>query len=138
MDPDKKDKKHYYPIFNKKGKAAYYLDQDKVHIYSWDGKPQAFVEKGAVWSFKQQHLGWYDEGWLRDLSGKCVGFSEAGKGGPNPPKTKPPSDPPADKKDQPEIPDIKDLPDRPPRRPVWSELSEEDFFAGKALKGKKK
>lgn len=130
---DDKKTRLYYPVFNKNGKAAYFLDKDKIHIYDWDGKPAAFVEKGAIFNFKKKHLGWYDEGWLRDPDGKCVGFAEPGKGGPNPPKTKT-ADPPADKKEPPDIPEIKEIPARPPRIPIWSLLSDQEFFKGKKVK----
>ena len=133
----KKDNKHYHPIFDKKGKTSYYLDQDKVHIYSWEGEAVAFVEKGAVFSFKKKHLGWYDEGWLRDLDGKCIGCTEPGKGGPNPPRAKHPAEPPAEKKEPPEKPEITETPERPVRKPMWSEFSEADFFAGKKAAKKK-
>lgn len=125
----KKDQgKSYYPIYNRKGKASYYVDGDKIHVYSWAGEPVAFLEHGAVFSFSPQHLGWLDEGWLRDPEGKCVGFTESGPGGPNPPKTRPPAEAPAEKKEPPEKPEVKDLPDRAPRRPLWSSLSEDELF----------
>ena len=128
MKPEKG--KNFYPIFDKHGKAAYFLDQDKIHIYAWDGAPVAFVEKGAVFSFKAGHLGWYDEGWLRDREGKCVGFVESGKGGPNPPKEKPHHVPPAEKKEPPEKPSIEQLPEKPPRRAAWSALSDAELLQG--------
>lgn len=135
----KKDKKHYHPVFNKKGKASFFIDQDMIHIYSWDGEPVAFVEKGGVWTFKKDHLGWYEEGWFRDEDGKCVGFIEIalGRGGPNPPKTKHPADQPADKKDMPDQPEIEETPDRPPRKALWSETSAAEFFSGKKSAAKK-
>jgi hypothetical protein len=129
---EEKKERLYYPVFNKKGKASYYLDGDKIHIYSWDGKAVAFVEKDAVFTFKKKHLGWLDQGWLRDPSGKCVGFTEPGRGGPNLPKARPPADPPAEKKEAPETPEIKQSPGRPIRRPLWSDMSEQDFFAPRA------
>jgi len=130
--PDKKDKKRgYSPFFNQKGKARYFLDGDGRHIYSWDGEPVAFVEKTAVYLFDKTHLGWYEDGWLRDPDGKCVGMVEpGGKTGPNPPKAKHP-DPPAEKKEPPEISEISETPKRPPRKPVWSALTDADFFKGK-------
>jgi len=131
---EKKKERHYYPIFDKNGKAAYFLDKDKIHIYAWDGKPVAFVEKSCVFNFKKKHLGFYDEGWLRDLEGKCVGFAEPGRGGPNPPKARPPAEPPAEKKEPPDKPEIKKMPDRPPRRPIWSPLSDQEFFKAKKPK----
>lgn len=130
MKPDK-DSKHFYPIYNEKGKASFFLDRDETHVYAWDGTPVAFIEKGEVVNFKGEHLGWHDEGWFRDSSGKCVAFSEPGKSGPNPPKTRPPEDPPADKKEPPEKPEIKDTPPRPPRKAVWSQIKDTEFFKSK-------
>ena len=134
MEEDKKREKLYYPIFDRKGKAAYFLDKDKIHIYAWDGTPVAFVEKGTVFNFKKKHLGFYDEGWLRDQEGKCVGFAEPGRMGPLLPRTRAPAEPPAEKKDLPIKPELKDLPARAPRRPVWSLISDQEFFKGKKTK----
>jgi len=120
--------KNFYPLFDKHGKAAFFLDQDKIHVYAWDGSPVAFVEKEAVFTFKGRHLGWYEDGWLRDLEGKCVGFDNPGTGGPNPPRVKPHLAPPAEKKEPPEKPAIEKMPERPPRRAAWSEKSDRDFF----------
>ena len=71
---------------------------------------------------------WLDQGWLRDLFGKCVGFTEPGAGGPNPPKARPPADPPAQKQEPPDKPEVEEVPGRPFRRPLWSDKSEKDFF----------
>lgn len=131
MKPEKG--KLYYPIVDKHGNAAYFLDQDKIHIYAWDGTPVAFVEKSAVFTFAGAHLGFYEAGWLRDLTGKCVGMAEAGRGGPNPPKAKH-HEAPAEKKEPPEKPKLEDLPDRAPLRPAWSETSPADFFKAKKKK----
>jgi hypothetical protein len=133
----KKDKLHYHPIHDRKGNAAFYLDQDKIHIYSWAGEPVGFVEKGAIFTFKAKFLGWYDEGWIRDQDGKCVGFTEPGKGGPNPPAARHP-DPPPDHQEPPEKPEIRETPGRPVRRPLWSSLSDSEFFAAKKPAAKKK
>ncbi len=127
MKPDK-DSRLFYPIFNHKGKASFFLDQDKIHVYAWDGAPVAFIEKGAVISFAGEHTGWHDEGWFRDKDGKCVAFSEPGTGGPNLPKTKTPDEPPGEKQDPPEKPEIKELPSRPPRKAVWSDIKDSEFF----------
>ena len=123
--------KNYYPIYNQKGKTSYFVDADKIHVYDWAGNPVAFIDRGAIMTFSLTHLGWLDEGWVRDKEGKCVGFTEGGPGGPNPPRTKPPADPPAEKKEPPEKPEVKELPERAPRRAVWSALSEDDLFKPK-------
>jgi len=131
MEDKKKKKLDYNPFFNKSGKANFFLDGDDIHVFDWDGKPVAFVEREAVFTFKGAHLGWYGDGWLRDKNGKCVGMIEpGGKTGPSPPKARRP-DPPADKKEPPDKPEIKDHPGRPPRKPVWSEIGDKAFFAGK-------
>ena len=128
--PEKKDR-DYYPLINKKGKANFFLDSDKIHIYSWEGEPVAFVEKGAVFTFDKKHLGFYEEGWLRDKNGKCVAMVEpAGPMGPNPPKTKH-REPPGEKKEAPPLPEIKELPPKPLKKAAWSNLSDKDFFSGK-------
>jgi len=129
MKKDKDKGKNYYPIYNKKGKASYYVDHDKIHIYDWAGNPLCFVEKGAIFNFNALLLGWLDEGWVRDREGKCVGFVESGPGGPNPPRTKTPTSPPAEKKEPPEKPAVEPLTERAPRRPVWSALSDAELFS---------
>ena len=127
---DKKKRKNYNPIFNKQGKANYYLGPEMKTAYNWEGDPLAIVEKGAVMTFKGKHLGWFEDGWLRDMKGNCVGFCEpTGKGGPNPPKAKY-GDPPADKKEAPDRPEVGELPKRPPRRAIWSDITDKSFFKG--------
>jgi hypothetical protein len=129
---EKKTTLHFNPLFNKKAQANYYLDGDKIHVYSWAGEPVAFVEKMGVFSFDLIHLGWYEDGWLRDHDGKCVALTEPpGKSGPNPPKIKARPEPPMDKKEPPEKPEVKELPRRPAKKALWSETSDVEFFKGK-------
>ncbi len=129
---------NFYPVFNKSGRSGYYLDKDKTRIWSWEGKPVGFVEKGAIFNYKKQHKGFYLDGWVRDKEGKCVGFVEPGKGGPNPPKTRLPADPPAEKPEPPDIPEIEENPDKPPRRPVWSPVTDDEMFGASKTKRQKK
>ncbi len=120
--------KKFHAIHNRKGKASYFMDKDRRFVYNEKGDPAAAIVKGAVLALDGKHLGWYGDGWLRDKEGKCVGFSEpTGKGGPNPPKAKRPT-PPARKQDPPDPPEPGELPEHPPRRPLWSDLSDKEFF----------
>jgi hypothetical protein len=135
MEP-KKDKLHYHPIHDRSGKARFYLDQDKIHIYSWAGEPVAFVDKGAIFTHKARFLGWYDEGWVRDPDGKCVGFTEPGKGGPNPPAARH-ADPPPDHQPAPAKPEVQEPAGRPVRKPIWSNLSDAEFFTAAKSEAKK-
>jgi hypothetical protein len=129
---EKKTSLHFNPLFNKKAQANFYLDGDKIHIFSFAGEPVAFVEKLGVFSFKGEHLGWYEDGWLRDNDGKCVALTEPpGKAGPNPPKIKQHPEPPEHKQEAPEKPAIAAMPHRPVKKALWSEVSDVEFFKGK-------
>jgi len=125
------ERREYYPLYNKKGKANFFLDEDKIHIYSWAGVPVAFVEKAGVYNYAKKHLGWYEDGWLRDAEGKCLAMAEpGGKSVPNPPRIKHPEAPGA-KQEPPERPVIEAHPGRPVRKAAWSAQSDEQFFQGK-------
>ena len=70
-------------FYNKEGMPAAYLDKDREHIYLFDGTPAAYIVEGAVYSFEGLQYGWFDRGWIRDLEGYCVLFTdEARIGGP--------------------------------------------------------
>jgi hypothetical protein len=42
-------------------------------IYLWNGQPVAYLEKGSVWGFNGQHLGWFAKAIIRDHDGYAVG-----------------------------------------------------------------
>ena len=124
----------YQPVFNRQGKSLYVLDSDEIHIYSMAGEPVAFVDKEAVFNFSGKHLGWFEDGWLRDMDGKCVGFVEsAGGGGPSKPKKKSQQPEPGPRKDPPPHPEDLDRPGKPIKISAWSEKS-----ATALLEGQKK
>lgn len=54
--------------------------EDETHIYLFTGKPVAYIAQDAVYSFGGNHLGWCNDGWIRDLNGECVFFSEHASG----------------------------------------------------------
>lgn len=64
------------------GKAIAYLHNDGVNIYLFSGKPVAYLYNNAVYGFNGHHLGWFENGWIRDIRGNCVFFTENASGGP--------------------------------------------------------
>jgi hypothetical protein len=68
-------------FYDNSGTAIAYL-ADERHIYTFSGKPVAYLDGEAVYSFSGEHIGWFEEGWVRDTKGKCVFFTESASGGP--------------------------------------------------------
>lgn len=68
-------------FYNSSGKPIAYLADDGEHIFLFNGKPVAYLYDEAVYGFNGHHLGWCENGWVRDLSGRCVFFTEEATGG---------------------------------------------------------
>ncbi|HUI40557.1 MAG TPA: hypothetical protein VL523_01180 [Terriglobia bacterium] len=72
-------------LFDSGGTPTAYIDvADGMTVYLWGGKPVAYLagrEADArndtfdLFGFDGQHLGWYEDGLLRDHQGLVVGFS---------------------------------------------------------------
>lgn len=63
------------------GKPIAYLDDDMETIYLFKGQPVAYLPgDGTVYRFNGNHIGWLDNGWIRDLAGYCVFFTEDARG----------------------------------------------------------
>jgi len=61
-------------LYNSDGAAIAYIDtDDEMTIYLWKGQPVAYLEKGSVWGFNGEHLGWLSQGIIRDRRGYAVG-----------------------------------------------------------------
>lgn len=64
--------------------TAYTEDLDNIFLFS--GQPVAYLFKNMIYGFNGKHLGWFENGWIRDLRGACVFFSEYAHGiGPTKP-----------------------------------------------------
>lgn len=64
-------------LFNGQGDAAAYIAPDEEFtIYLWDGKPVAYLSKDgsdvAVYGFNGKHLGWFEDGIVRDHDGRVA------------------------------------------------------------------
>lgn len=61
------------------GKPSAYTE-DGTHIYLFTGEPVAYFDADAVYGFNGKHIGWFSDGWIRDLRGYCVFFTENATG----------------------------------------------------------
>lgn len=68
-------------FYSSSGAPIAYSD-DGEHIYLFSGKPVAYFSGTAVYTFSGKHIGWIDNGWIRDLNGYAVFFTSAARGGP--------------------------------------------------------
>jgi hypothetical protein len=113
-------------FYDSKGEPIAYTE-DRVHIYLFSGEPVAYLSGDSVYSFSGIHLGWFEDGWIRDNNGDCVFFTDQAKGGP----MKPPKALKSLKSLQPPKPlksPKKPKPQQPRKSRSWSELSGEHFF----------
>ena len=67
-------------LFNSEGEAVAYIDSndDDNTIYLWSGSPVAYLSSEGdhfnVYGFNGKHLGWFEDGIVRDDDGYAVGF----------------------------------------------------------------
>ena len=62
-------------LYDRNGVPTAY-SEDGEHIYLFNGQPVAYFYNDTVYGFKGRQFGWFENGWIRDLQGKCVFFSE--------------------------------------------------------------
>ena len=68
-------------LFDKDGNPfAYIAVDDESTIYSWAGTPTAYLVRDNnqthIYSFQGKHLGWFEEGVVRDHSGHVAAFTK--------------------------------------------------------------
>ena len=67
-------------IFDQTGKPSLRIVENK-YLASCNHKIYAgYIEQDRVHDFNGTQRGWFDDGILRDLNGKCVGFMESANG----------------------------------------------------------
>lgn len=64
-------------LFDVLGRPTAYISYDDENtIYLWDGRPVAYQEPDkTVYGFDGKHLGWYEDGLIRNINGEIVGFN---------------------------------------------------------------
>ena len=65
-------------LFGAKGDPKAYIARDEENtIYSFNGKPLAYVDENSnIYGFNGKHLGWFEDGIVWDHQGKRVGFTK--------------------------------------------------------------
>jgi hypothetical protein len=74
-------------IYDRTGQALALFDADKnLHVVE-TGVVAAFSWGRHLFTKRGEHVGTFDDGWLRDADGDAVGFTDAASGGPDRPRT---------------------------------------------------
>ncbi|HSN17440.1 MAG TPA: hypothetical protein VLV87_04450 [Gammaproteobacteria bacterium] len=119
-------------FYDQQGNAIAY-SEDGEHVFLFGGEPIAYLDADAVYSYRGELLGWFEEGWLRDKDGRCVAFSEHAVGGPpRPLKKSMPHQSPRLSNPVKEHQDPRAL--RPIHSNAWSAQSARDFFSRSPLR----
>lgn len=115
-------------FYDQTGRASHYIGQNGT-FYSWEGVPIGIVRDENLFDNRGRQIGRIYQGYLRDLSGNAVLFSDGASGGPLPPIKKIPPI-----KSIPRIPPIPAIPSIPriPAIPTfnWSSSSIEQLLEG--------
>ena len=114
-------------FFNSLGKPTAFVGPDGETNYLFSGFPVGYFHENRLFSFSGRQLGWFENGWIRDLNGNYSFFTDASLGGPAKPPTYP----------LPPFPPLRPIPPKGPMQPLcpfapcgvsWSRLSGEAFF----------
>ena len=74
-------------LFNSDGDAVAYIDTDDEDntIYLWNGTPVAYLSPESnyynIYGFNGNHIGWFEDGIVRDEDGDAVGFQKGAVSG---------------------------------------------------------
>lgn len=113
-------------FYDRSGKAVAYTSNSK-HIYTFGGRPAAYIDRASIYSYAGKHLGWFRDGWIRDHSGACVFFTKDAKGGPAKPVKS--IKPVKSVRSVKPVRGVKQVrPARPAKSASWSDLSGPRFF----------
>lgn len=73
-------------FFDSKGKPYAYTDDGET-LYTFSGNPVAYISDDSIYSFSGTHLGYFENGLLRDRHGDALLFTSGASGGPLKPLT---------------------------------------------------
>ena len=66
-------------FYDRNGKPIAYTEDDE-YIFLFTGEPVAYIDRDAVYGYNGHQFGWFENGWIRDLNGYCVFFTENATG----------------------------------------------------------
>ena len=114
-------------FYNRSGKPVAYSDDDH-HVHLFSGEPVAYLDSQALYSYRGELMGWFEDGWLRDKDGRCIAYSEHASGGPaQPVKGRRPNAAAKQSVPTQQRQDPRSL--RPIHSNAWSNLTAEEFFS---------
>lgn len=65
-------------LFGPKGDPKAYIATDEENtIYSFDGRPLAYLDQDNIYGFNGHHLGWFEDGIVWDHKGLRTGFTSS-------------------------------------------------------------
>jgi len=70
-----------FTFYDETGAPVAYTEDDE-HLYDFNGSPIAYFSGNSVYNYPGKHLGWFENGWIKDSEGNCFLFSESATGGP--------------------------------------------------------
>ena len=114
-------------LWDMHGQAVAYIDDDKQSIYMWDGTPVAWLWGTGIYTYRGKLLGWFFDGWIFGLDGKCVLFTERGAYRPVKPLRQPPGSR-GDKGVRPSRGEREPARKQPERSLVWSSVNALSFL----------
>jgi hypothetical protein len=114
-------------FYDRSGKAVAY-SEDGQHVHLFSGEPVAYLDAQAVYSYRGELMGWFEDGWLRDKDGRCIAYSEQATGGPpQPEKARRPAQSVRQLAPVQQRQDPRSL--RPIHSNAWSSQTAEEFFS---------
>lgn len=69
-------------FFDKDGNPSWYIDKDKASVFSLEGHPIGYLYQDTLFSHKGEHIGFFKDGWIIDLEGRYLLFTEVSVNGP--------------------------------------------------------
>jgi hypothetical protein len=69
-------------FYNYQGRPIAYIADDGISIYTYAGAPVAYLHQDRIYGYNGRCLGWFINGWVRDLQGNAVFFTVNATGGP--------------------------------------------------------
>ena len=119
----------YVTFYDRAGRPTAWIgsNTDYPSIFLFDGRPVAWISEDSIYAYSGKHLGFFQDGWIRDHHGKAVFFIHGAKGGPAKParQARPAR---GARKARPARAARKSRPARAARTASWSELSGLMFF----------
>lgn len=74
-------------FYNQQGKLVCYCE-DKKTVYTYEGKPVAYIDGGDIYTFSGSHLGYLEDGNVWDHNGDMFLFTDISRFGVGPLKPK--------------------------------------------------